>query len=521
MPLAIYTSAAWTANGGIEPAAGATVEVRSEATGSLASLSEDRDGEVGKDNPFTADAQGRFAFFVAGGAYRVKVTDGENEHTLRWQAVGTAGERDIGTKSGEVPTNADILLTEDMTLRIPSDYATLQEAIDETSRFRVRQGVAIELLIESGHQPESGLAVYNGDFGHFIIRSESNDTVFLPSSHTGHFVYARYATAPTLDCVVDMDAISVNNSREIEDPDESDQGRNGYFIDRGSRGLVTSGSGILNCPGRRAIGAFRGSSIEAEGAICTNGAWAGIIAARGSTISAQGATATGFAGRNVYSARSSTLNFHEGNADDGVSMGIVARRGSSINASLATARNCGEAGVFEQLGAIVVAIEIDVSGSETGFNAQQGGEITAPGATANNCSRRVLEASRNVRINIRALSADNCGGDLSGDFSGVIEGLEGSHVNIEEAQITNCQHTAVWMARNCSCNANGSSVEGADGIGYFAAQLSSINCRNANASGTTDEGMEVSNGSFIAANGASGTISQTANSITSDGIIFQ
>ena len=107
MPLAIYTSAAWTANGGIEPAAGATVEVRSEATGSLASLSEDRDGEVGLDNPFAADAQGRFAFFVAGGAYRVKVTDGENEHTLRWQAVGTAGERDVGTAPSEVPTNAE------------------------------------------------------------------------------------------------------------------------------------------------------------------------------------------------------------------------------------------------------------------------------------------------------------------------------------------------------------------------------------------------------------------------------
>ena len=95
MPLAIYTSAAWTANGGIEPAAGATVEVRSEATGSLVSLFEDRDGEVGLDNPFTADAQGRFAFFVAGGAYRVKVTDGENEHTLRWQAVGTFAESDV------------------------------------------------------------------------------------------------------------------------------------------------------------------------------------------------------------------------------------------------------------------------------------------------------------------------------------------------------------------------------------------------------------------------------------------
>ena len=106
MPLAIYTSAAWKENGGIEPAAGATVEVRSESTDELAALFEDRDGEVSLDNPFSADGQGRFTFFVAGGAYRVKVTDGEDEHTLRYQAVGTAAERDIGTGDDEVPTNS-------------------------------------------------------------------------------------------------------------------------------------------------------------------------------------------------------------------------------------------------------------------------------------------------------------------------------------------------------------------------------------------------------------------------------
>ena len=109
MPLAIYTSAAWTANGGIEPAAGATVEVRSESTGGLASLFEDRDGSSGLDNPFTADAQGRFAFFVAGGAYRVKATDEEgNSHTMEYQAVGTAQSRDVGTGADEVPDNAAI-----------------------------------------------------------------------------------------------------------------------------------------------------------------------------------------------------------------------------------------------------------------------------------------------------------------------------------------------------------------------------------------------------------------------------
>ena len=109
MPLAIYTSAAWTANGGITVSAGATVEVRTYGSGQpLASIFSDRAGSTPKDNPFTADAQGRFSFFAAGGAYRVKVTDGAAEHTLEYQSVGTAGERDTGTDAGQIPTNADL-----------------------------------------------------------------------------------------------------------------------------------------------------------------------------------------------------------------------------------------------------------------------------------------------------------------------------------------------------------------------------------------------------------------------------
>ena len=108
MPLAIYTSAAWTANGGIEPAGGASVEVRDENTGNLVSLFSDRAGATGLDNPFTADAPGRCAFFVAGGSDRVKVTSGANEHTLNWQAVGTAQEFDASALAQQVGSVADL-----------------------------------------------------------------------------------------------------------------------------------------------------------------------------------------------------------------------------------------------------------------------------------------------------------------------------------------------------------------------------------------------------------------------------
>ena len=106
MPLAIYTSAAWTANGGLSPASQALVTVRSESTGGLASLFEDRDGNSGLDNPFNADSQGRFEFYVTGGAYRVEVESDGFTQELRHQAVGTSAERDVGTGADEVPDNA-------------------------------------------------------------------------------------------------------------------------------------------------------------------------------------------------------------------------------------------------------------------------------------------------------------------------------------------------------------------------------------------------------------------------------
>ena len=110
MPLAIYTSAAWTANGGLSPASQALVTVRSESTGGLAALFEDRDGNSGLDNPFNADSQGRFEFYVTGGAYRVEVESDGFTQELRHQAVGTAAEFDAGALSDhESPEDKQLL----------------------------------------------------------------------------------------------------------------------------------------------------------------------------------------------------------------------------------------------------------------------------------------------------------------------------------------------------------------------------------------------------------------------------
>src|SRR5262245_36603504 len=75
----------------------AQVEVRLDVPGQpLASIFEDRDGTIPRDNPFTVDSNGVAAFHAAGGAYRVRAFSGAFERIERYVAIGTAAETDAG-----------------------------------------------------------------------------------------------------------------------------------------------------------------------------------------------------------------------------------------------------------------------------------------------------------------------------------------------------------------------------------------------------------------------------------------
>lgn len=80
------------------PAANATVEVRKEFDGNLASIYSDEAGSVPIANPSAfADANGRFAFYADGidRGYSVKVTKDAFTYTVHNVAVGNAAQRDV------------------------------------------------------------------------------------------------------------------------------------------------------------------------------------------------------------------------------------------------------------------------------------------------------------------------------------------------------------------------------------------------------------------------------------------
>lgn len=106
MSLAVFNSASFISAAGLAVAAGATIEVRRESDGLLASIFSDAAGAVPITNPSAfADASGRFTFYAAGilGGYSVKVTKGAENFTIHNVAIGVLGQLDVAYLDAQIP----------------------------------------------------------------------------------------------------------------------------------------------------------------------------------------------------------------------------------------------------------------------------------------------------------------------------------------------------------------------------------------------------------------------------------
>ncbi len=114
----IYNSNAFKNASGVQVVASANVEVRRESDSGLASIFSDRAGTAGiaqvaypGTTGFKADANGYFEFFAEGidGGYQVRVYSDDLvfDKTVRYQATGTARERDASSFGASVMSAAD------------------------------------------------------------------------------------------------------------------------------------------------------------------------------------------------------------------------------------------------------------------------------------------------------------------------------------------------------------------------------------------------------------------------------
>ena len=88
---------------------GADVEVREgDASGPLADLFADPDGNTALSNPVTSDAEGFVQFYLAGGTYYIEASGAGA--SLAWENVpiGTTQSRDVEGDGGTVPESSDL-----------------------------------------------------------------------------------------------------------------------------------------------------------------------------------------------------------------------------------------------------------------------------------------------------------------------------------------------------------------------------------------------------------------------------
>jgi hypothetical protein len=180
--------------------------------------------------------------------------------------------------------------------------------------------------------------------------------------------------------------------------------------------------------------------------------------------------------------------------------GIVATRGSTINASSANASGAGNSGIFATQGSTINAGLADATGSGTyGIYATRGSTINASSANASGAGTHGIFATRGSTIN--AESADASGADTYGIFAAL-----GSTINAESADASGAGTYGIYAINGSTINASSALIQN---------QTTGTNC------------IKILNGSTIIANGVdtSGStvpiLSQTANTLTSNGIIYQ
>lgn len=386
-----------------------------------------------------------------------------------------------GTGQNEIPTNADIILTSNKTVNIPTDYSTLQDAIDAESRYRMKQGVTITLNIESGHQPASGIKVEHGDYGHFKITS-ADATVTVASGYSGRFLDVFNAVGPQLHAKIDANSLGGSGVWVTD---------GGYVYIEGNCGVINAGDRGLYVNGGRVTGGLDGSNngIQFQGA-----AGRALWATRNALVKCEranfsnAATAAGELTA-VYLSRASIV--HAASCDVSSSDGnhaLWVHRGSTWNGQEATyglTSASTDACIWANRGSTII-INGDTGVGRTTVNAENAIALECTGgSTIFAPETDLIPGSSNSTQGI------DCSGDSSVIFrSSTMDGFGGNNIFVDEFG---------------HVDAGGAEIKNAGNNGVFGRHGSRINLRGATVTGNSNNDMAVTFGSQIFADGVTTT----------------
>ncbi len=212
------------------------------------------------------------------------------------------------TETGSLRTErADITDDSTITLEVPSDYSTLNDAIEAAATINTSQFGNVVINIESGHSVEDGVIIEGpADLSNVVIMADDS-TVPVASDFTGYLIRGMdRVSLPTLDCVIDMDG----------------SGSRGYSVEIQSDGYVTGDGGVINA-GSDGLYLNKSHATADHGADFSGAEDRGLWVTRGSRVSAQ----------NV-------------DCSDAGEIGATVRRGSVADLMEIDCTNAGQSGIY-------------------------------------------------------------------------------------------------------------------------------------------------------------------------------
>lgn len=244
---------------------------------------------------------------------------------------------------------AAIVYEKTVIVKVPSDYATLQQAVDAISGVNTSGNTEVIINIEADHKLTQGLGVFGGDYS--AVRITSDDAiVYLDESFTGvntdvvtpgilgetprpPLFFGYRCKYPTIDCVVDMNNKHGTGLQLAE-----------------AEGVVTPGNGVQNA-------GFRGIQVHGRaniyGAKFPGASGTGLRMQQASSCNARSANFD-YCCKNeeetsasVYASRGVILEFRGGSATHSGGKGLIARR-SLVNADDSDFSYGEKGGVFAE-----------------------------------------------------------------------------------------------------------------------------------------------------------------------------
>lgn len=249
-------------------------------------------------------------------------------------------------------------------------------------------------------------------------------------------------------------------------------------------------SDISGHTGSNAAVHARDASVVCARECNANNSTTGFHALHAATIDARSSTANDCANYGYLANGASFMDATAGSANNAGNRGVWASNGSTIEFDTGSATGAlGTAAVGATAGSTINAAVVNVTGSIIGFYAENASTINARAGIASSCTY--------------------------GFYA-----IQGSTINAQDGVANDCATRGVLATRASTINFRSGSASGGAGV-IEAFESSSINAQGALAAGSAGTGIIVGNGSFINAGSSTGTLSQAANSLTVEGVVFK